>query len=129
MFICSMSLCGAEAVSDTATVCDITRFPSRPILLNLAHSCEKEPMPAYRSLLRNSVARLLKHPSKMQSTFGIPARIDWGLLLGRFPSAAKKWYSLFGPWGTPMPRNRRRHKRSIVPWKKQSSKHSQRLVD
>jgi hypothetical protein len=37
----SMSLSGAEAVSDTAAVCDIARFPSRPILLSLAHSCEK----------------------------------------------------------------------------------------
>jgi hypothetical protein len=39
--MCSMSLCGAEAVSDTAVVFDIARFPSRAILLSLALSCGK----------------------------------------------------------------------------------------
>jgi hypothetical protein len=34
-------LCGAETVPDTKLMYDIAYVPSRPILLSLAHSCEK----------------------------------------------------------------------------------------
>jgi hypothetical protein len=90
-----------------------SRDPARPSAF-----LRKKSMPACQSLLRNSVARLLKHPAKMQSAFGTTRANRLRVLLRRFPSAAKNGIG-FSPWGTPMPRNRRRHQLSIVQWNKQ----------
>ena len=76
-------------------------------------------MPACQSLLRNSVARLLKHSAKMQSAFGTTRRGSiGGLLLRRFPSAERMVFA-FRRGRHQCPETDEDIRLSIVQWNKQ----------
>jgi hypothetical protein len=79
----------------------------------------KKSMPACQSLLRNSVARLLKHPAKMQSAFGT-TRADrlGGFCSGGFPQPRRMVFA-FRRGEHQCPETDEDIRLSIVQWNKQ----------